>query len=199
MHVSNLCKKATNKLHALARVSHYMSIDKKRVIMKAFIESQFGYCPLVWMFCSRTMNARINRIHIRALRIVYNDFMNTFDELLTKDKSFTIHHRNIQTLVIEIYKVINNMSPEIMKEIFVLKSNCMYNTGELFVTHNVPTEHYGKATSSYLGPKIWNIIPNEIKSAATLIVFKQKIRSWKPDKCPCKLCKTYIAGVGIID
>ena len=117
-HVSNLCKKATNKLHALARVSYYMSIDKKRVIMKAFIESQFGYCPLVWMFCSRTMNARINRIHIRALRIVYNDFMSTFDELLTKDKSFTIHRRNIQTLAIEIYKVINNISPEIKKCLF---------------------------------------------------------------------------------
>ena len=74
----------------------------------------------------------------------------------------------------------------------------MYNTREIFVTHNVRTEHYVKATLSYLGPKFWNIIPNEIKSAATLIVFKQKIRSWIPDKCPCKLCKTYIAGVGFI-
>ena len=71
--------------------------------MKVFIESQFGYCPLVWMFCSRTMNVGINRIHVRALRIVYNDYVSSFDELLTKDKSFTIHHRNIQTLPIEIY------------------------------------------------------------------------------------------------
>ena len=76
-YVSNLCKKASNKLHAVARVYHYMSTDKKRLIMKAFIESQFGYCPLVWMFCSRTMNARINRIHVRALRIVYNDLVST--------------------------------------------------------------------------------------------------------------------------
>ena len=101
-HVSNLCKQASNKLHALARASHYMSTDKKRLIMKAFTDSQFGYCPLVWMFCSRTMNARINRIHVRALRIIYNDLVSTFDELVTKDKSFTIHHRNIQTLAIEI-------------------------------------------------------------------------------------------------
>ena len=66
------------------------------------------------------MNARINRIHVRALRIVYNDYVSTF-ELLTKDKSFTIHHRNIQTLAIEIYKVINNISPEIMKESLCFK------------------------------------------------------------------------------
>ena len=75
----------------------------------------------------------------------------------------------------------------------------MYNAREIFVTHNVRTELYGKATLSYLGPKIWNIIPNEIKSAATLIVFKQKIGRWIPDKCPCNLCETYIAGVGFID
>ena len=105
-HVSNLCIKATNKLHALARISHYMNTNQKRIIMKAFIQSQFGYCPLVWMFCSRTINARINRIHERSLRIVYNDYESTFNELLTTDKSFTIHHRNIQTLAIEIYKEI---------------------------------------------------------------------------------------------
>ena len=89
--------------------------------MKAFIESQFGYCPLVWMFCNRTLNARINRIHKRALRIVYNDYDSSFVELLARDNAFTIHHRNIQTLGIGIYKVINNLSPKFMKEIFVLK------------------------------------------------------------------------------
>ena len=65
-HVENLCRKASMKLHALARVSKYMSINKRRIIMKAFIESQFGYCPLVWMFHNRTMNNKINKIHERA-------------------------------------------------------------------------------------------------------------------------------------
>ena len=65
-HVSKICKKVSTKLHALARVSNYMTTDKLRVIMKAFIESQFGYCPLVWMFHSRTLNNRINNLHERA-------------------------------------------------------------------------------------------------------------------------------------
>ena len=64
-----------------------------------------------------------------------------------------------------------------MKEIFVLKSNCIYNTRELFVTHNVRTEHYGKAILSYLGPKFWNIIPNEIKSAATFQTKNKKLET----------------------
>ena len=60
-HVSNLCIAATNKQHALVTISHYTNTDQKRIIMKAFIQSRFGYCLLVWMFCSRTVNARINR------------------------------------------------------------------------------------------------------------------------------------------
>ena len=62
-HISKLCKKASAKLHALARVSAYMSTNKLRLLSKAFIESQFGYCPLIWMFHSRSLNDRINRIH----------------------------------------------------------------------------------------------------------------------------------------
>ena len=66
-------KKVSKKLHALRRISLYMHIDKLRIIMKAFIESQFGYCPLVWMFHSRTLNNRINALHEKALRLVYKD------------------------------------------------------------------------------------------------------------------------------
>ena len=62
-HVSRLCKKASQKLHALARVSNFMNVEQRRKIMKAFIASQFGYCPVVWMFHSRMLNNRINKIH----------------------------------------------------------------------------------------------------------------------------------------
>ena len=89
--------------------------------MKTFIESQFGYCPLVWMFYSRTLNNRINRIHERALRLVYNDYGNTFQTLLCRDKSFTVHEKNIHTLAIELFKVVKGMSPEIMRRFFLLK------------------------------------------------------------------------------
>ena len=68
--------------------------------MKAFIESQFAYCPLVCMFCSRSSNNRINHLHERALRIVYNDPSSRFEDLLVKDNSVSIHHRNIRLLAI---------------------------------------------------------------------------------------------------
>ena len=64
--------------------------------MKCFIESQFPYCPLIWMFCQRSSNTRINHLHERALRIVYNENESTFEDLLTKDNSVSIQHKNIR-------------------------------------------------------------------------------------------------------
>ena len=100
-----LCKKADRKLSALSRISNYMSFEKKRPLLKVFVESQFGYCPLNWMFYSRTTNSKINHIHEKSSRIMYKDNICSFEELLKKDKSFCIHFRNIKSLVIEPFKV----------------------------------------------------------------------------------------------
>ena len=69
--------------------------------MKAFIESQFNYFSLIWMFHSRTMNIKMNRILEKALRLVYSNYSSNYNELLKKGGSFSIHERNIQTLAIE--------------------------------------------------------------------------------------------------
>ena len=81
-----------------------MSLEKCRTLTKAFIQSQFNYCPLIWMLHSRTLNKKINRIHETASRTVYSDYNSSFNELLDKDGFFTIHQRNVQSLVLEVYK-----------------------------------------------------------------------------------------------
>ena len=86
--------------------------------MNAYFMSQFGYCPLVWMNHSRTLNNRINGLHKRALSLVCNDFSSSFSELLGKDKSATIHHRNLQTLGYEIFKKKKNIAHKILTEIW---------------------------------------------------------------------------------
>ena len=98
-----------------------MSFEKHRTLMKAFFESQFNHCPLIWMFHSRTMNSKINRIHKRALGVVYFDHVSSFDELFKKCRSFSIHHRNIQSLATEIYTFFHSLSPSIIKNVFHLK------------------------------------------------------------------------------
>ena len=117
-HINDLFKKASEKLNALARISGYRDLPKRRVIMKAFITSQFGYCPLILIFHSRTLNNKISSVHERARRITSNDSKSTFEELLNKDNSVSIHHRNLQVLAIEMFKIKNNMASEFLNEIF---------------------------------------------------------------------------------
>ena len=198
-HVARLCSKVSLKLHALVRISNFMKEDKLRIIMKAFIESQFGYCPLIWMFHSRMLNNRINKLHERALRIVYKNSNLTFEELLQKDKSFTIHHRNLQKLATEMYKIKNNYSPLMMKHIFPDSTNPYKLRNKNPVqTNNVRTVFNGTETLSYRGPKTWALVPEEIRQVNSLIEFKRRIKRWKPVGCTCRLCKVYINNLGSI-
>ena len=114
-----------SKSNAFARIAPIMNVSKKRIIVKSFIESQFRYCPLIWMFHSRALNNKINRIHKRALRITYNDKSSSQGELLIKDRSVTIHNRNIRALAIKIYKVMQAISPPLLNEVFVPRQ-CNY-------------------------------------------------------------------------
>ena len=124
-YVLNQCKKAGRKLSALKRICKFMSLERRRTLMKSFTELQFGYCPLVWMFCGRKSNNRTNNLHQKALRVVYNDNQSSFENLLLKYRSASIHHRNIRSFAIEIYKVKNNMSTPIMSESFEKRNlNC---------------------------------------------------------------------------
>ena len=104
-HITELCQKAGNKLSALSRISKHMDSDKLRILMRCFVISQFQYGPLAWMFHSRHLNSKINKIHEKALRIAYKDYESSFSPLLERDTSVTIHSKNLQILMIEVFKL----------------------------------------------------------------------------------------------
>ena len=126
-----MCEKASQKLHALARISTLMSVETK-LITNAFITSHFNYCRLIWMCHSRTMETQINRIHERDLKIIYWDNISSFEMLLKKSGSVTIHHRNLQLLATEIYKALNNLSSGLMSDLFKIKdTNYNFRKGDI--------------------------------------------------------------------
>ena len=127
LHISEICKKASRKVCALARVTSGMSLSKKRTLMNAFFNLQFNYCPLIWMCHSRENNNKINGLHERCLRIVYNDKRSSFNALLEKDGSVLIQERNIKILATEIFKVSKNLASPKMHEILKFKDQPQYN------------------------------------------------------------------------
>ena len=200
-HANKICREAGKKVTALCRISRYLNFHKRKVLFKAFIQSQFAYCPLVWIFHSRCIENKINRLHERVLRIVYGDYTSDFKELLKKDESVTVHHKNIQLLAIEIFKHKNDISPPIMKNLF---ENRNYEGPRLrsqldYQVPQINTVNYGENSLRYLGPKIWDIVPKYIKDLESLDKFKLAIKSWVPTNCPCRLCKNYINGVGFVN
>ena len=199
-HINVICKKASQKLHALARIAKYMNFDKLKIIMKAFFESQFSYCPLIWMFHSRTLNNKINKLHERALRIVYKNSHCTFQQLLKLDNTVTIHHRNLQRLATEMYKIKNNLSPIIIREMFPqMRQKYNLRNNGIWKCSNVRTVKYGTETMLFRGPKTWEMLPDTIKYSKTIKEFKRKVKLWIPDKCTCRLCITFISNLGFIN
>ena len=86
-HLEGLYKNATQKFSAVERISSLPRFEQKKRIVNLFITFHFSYYPLVWMFHSRRLNNRIDHIHERALKIIYQGYNSSFKELLRKDKT----------------------------------------------------------------------------------------------------------------
>ena len=93
------------------------------------------------------------------------------------------------------YKVKHDLSPPFMKEIFSVNVRST-RSGTSFSRPNVNTVKRGDRSLRSFGPIVWNMLPNDLKESESLEKFKSSIKSWKPDNCPCELCKTYVQGLG---
>ena len=186
-------------LVALSRLSSCLNNSEEKLIFNSIIKPQFSYCPLVWMFCSRISNNMINKLHEKSLRIILNDYSNDFNILLENNNGICNHHRNIQALLIEVFKMKNKLAPPIMESIL----NKRFNTYNLrnfqeFVTERKRTVWHGLETLSYRNPQLWSLLPESLKEMNSLTQFKRNIKYWICRDCPCRLCKVWIQNLGFL-
>ena len=145
------------------------------------------------------LNWKINHLHERSLRIVYKDRVSSFHELLQKYHTFIIRHRNNQNLAIELFKIKENLSNEIMSSIFpsrLIKYNL--RTQSDFFRNTVNSSKYGLNSIRFFAIKVCQMVPMEMKNLKSLEDFKNKIRKWEPDGCDCKLCKDFLSNLGYV-
>ena len=139
------------------------------------------------MFCSRKMNNKINQLQERCLCIVYSDKKSSFEKLLETDRSVPIHIRNLWILAAGLSKEIKDLTPTIFSEFFskckVFSMTCVTVLSSLFQTWQalfIVTE-----ILFYLAPKIWTLIPKELKDLSSLGALKNAIKKWKPRNFLC--------------
>ena len=128
---------------------------------ECLFNSQFNYCPLAWMF----HNCKLNKITQTMLKNYYNNSSSTFEWLLTKDNSVSIHNWNLQVLATETFKDYAEQEPDILQDVFPLNSQPEYNLRNktYFATWSIRTVCYGDNSLRYLRPKLRELIPSEIK------------------------------------
>ena len=168
--------------------------------MNTFFKSQVSYSPLTWMMHNRKLNNKINRLHERYLHVTYDDSLSSFEELLERYNSVSVHNRNIQCLAVELYKVFKGICPDIMKDVFPLSPSSNYDirSRRTFTTRSVKTVYCGTESLSYLTPNDWELISNNIELLENFPKFKKVMKYCKPDACPCWLCRLHILQVGFV-
>ena len=192
-HISNICKVVNNKTNGFMRIRSYLNIDHAQKVATAYALSQFNYCDLIWMFCSKTTNKKVVRAHKRALRVTYQDNFSPYEELLQRGHHVTIHQRNLQNLMREVYKSLKKLNPSFMWEFFkILDIPYKLRRCPLLELPEAHGKMYGIYTLGFRSKISWNDLPVKIKIADSLEEFEKLLKDFAKENeipCNCRLCR----------
>ena len=189
-HVQTVCQKVNKKTSAFSRLNMYISREQALSICNVVILSNFNYCPLIWLFCNKGSDKKIDRAQKRALRILHSDYGSSFQSLFARSNSFTIHVKNLQKLLTEIYMSLNNMNLSIVWE-FHQKKYVAYDLRKknLCILPKAKITSSGIESLSFRSSFLWNTFDDNVKQEPTLTRFKNKIRNWAGEHFTCGICR----------
>ena len=190
-HINSLCRKARFNLVALNRIRKYVSANQVKLLLNSYIISVFTYAPIVWMFCGKTLNGEIEKVHKRALRAVLSDFSSNYEELLNNSFSKRIHCIHLYHLLCEVFKTLQGINPPFMQSFFVSKPT-RYNLRDtnLLTLPLANTQRYGTQSFNFRGSLLWNSLSVDIKSTDSIQVFKRRLKTLNLQQlCNCKICQ----------
>ena len=191
--ISIICRKVARQLNVLQRLSKSLNENTRLTVFKSFIRSNFNFCPIIWHFCSQTNTEKLEKLQYGALRIVYNDFQSSYEDLLRRVNTTTLHLRRMQSIAIETFKCLNGIAPEYIRDLLKSKNN-KYNFRyeNMLQLPTVRTSRYGKKSFRFEAARVWNSLPHEIRCANNFKEFKRLVHTWTGPRCKCSMCQLFI-------
>ena len=173
----------------MRRIRKFLTIENAKILGNAFIDSQFNYVPLLWMFCRKTLYSKIEKIHRKTLKVIYES-NDTYDNLLLQSSTVSVHQRHLRFLMTEIYKNISQLNPEFMWSYFTYK-DMPYNLskGPILGLPKTHSFYHGTNAIDFCGFLIWNNLTAVAKSSDSLFGFKNKIKNIGDIDCGCLICR----------
>ena len=184
---NRVCKKIASKLKALKRIVPYLPETKCKLLADTFVTSQANYCPLVWNFSTRKVLNSLERLQSKS------------SNLVSSTDGISIHRRNCETLLSEIYKTKFSLNPSYMQDVFPFK--CFHHdmrNPDALVRNKMRTTKYGLNSVSHIGTLLWETLPASVKNLESHEAFKMQVTSLNSLRCRCHLCQPYIHQVGYL-
>jgi len=181
-HISLLSQKAAKQVNAFGRISKNLSTECKMNVMNAFILSNFSYCALVYHFCSVKNQRKLEKLQERALRIVFNDYLCEYSQLLDRAKMDSLYVKRCKKIMEHIFKALHHLSPLFAEDFYVLKE--MSYQLRNHKTVKIPkfnTVHFGQRSMKYQASKLWNSLPFAMTEIDDLECFKDALRTCSPN------------------
>ena len=172
------------------RIKSFLGLKEKEVLVKSFTYSSFNYCPLVWMLSHKKSLDKIESLHKRTLRFLLNDYVSSYEQLLEKSGKCNMNIRQLIFLCIELCKL-NDLNLSFMKAIFEKWDENRVTRDRYKLNLNTPRGNQVTVCTKSLrfyGPKIWNALRVNIKTAENRNAFKDLIKKWNSVSCNCIVC-----------
>ena len=187
--ISTSRQKVAKQLNVLQRISKFLSVETRLLLFKSFIRSSFCYCPVVWHFCSKTNTEKLEKLQYRGLKIAFDSYESSYEELLSRANLPTLHLGRLRTIALETFKCINNIAPPYIRNLVNIKQST-YSLRYENTLHvpSVRTTTYGQESFSFKAAMVWNGLPNNQRKVSNFREFERLMRTWTGPSCSCAVC-----------
>ena len=154
-----------SKLNTLVRLKRFLGNEERKALINSFVLSNFNYCPVVWILTNMKSVHKIEAIQKRALHFMLNDYDSSYEDFLKKSGNPSLNPRRTKSLCIEIYKTINNLNPEFMKNLFKVRKTNRTQKEQYKLNLEIPKSNqvsFGTKSLRIQGPSVWNALPFHI-------------------------------------